>query len=217
MDQDPNFVGDGRDGQALRKADWVDLEPGPGDDRTTSSGDRTQLMRQCWRAILKMPRLRHFEFWIMPSQGKASADDIQSWEIRDILPMHFRLFCKQISARIFLRTWEIYQDSIDSKDEHQLSRARDSDPQENSCYESAVNLTSCIPHNWAKPTAHDQAKAQVMWPRMEAGALLDRYARRQVHAVRNYNALHGYHRRLVADKTMPISLSFPAGTVAEIA
>ena len=199
MDEDPDFIGDGRHGQALRKADWIDLESSVGDDRTTRLGHRTQLMRQCWRAILNMPRLAHFEFWIMPSQGKISKNDIERWEIRDIIPTHFRLSSRGIVTDIYLRTWE----KEDPDDE--FSRWLDPDFEEpnideNGLYESHLCLSYCVPYRWAKPTAQMRADAEaalayVPWrgPFPEAD---------EVHAIRNYDAFQNLVDRLKSDKSM---------------
>src|SRR5436190_1322537 len=91
MDEDTNFIGDGPDRQLLRKADWVDLNEESDDELKLRSQKRTKLMRRYWKAVLKMPRLSHFEFHIAPAGGKMSAKAIQSWEVRDILPMFLRL------------------------------------------------------------------------------------------------------------------------------
>ena len=201
MDEDPNFIGDGKTGQDLRKADWVDLVPGPGDDRTTRSTKRTQSMRQCWRVILNMPRLHQFEFLIMPSQGKASADDIQSFEIRDILPMHFRLFCRNIDTEIYLRTWELHENTLDQVLD--LPHV-----QYGEVYESTLYMGSCIPYGWAKPTAMEYAKAESIAARLGSRSPTnrsDQYDFFELRAVRNYDALRHYHRRLVADKSQCLS------------
>ena len=201
MDEDSNFIGDGSNGQALRKSDWVDLESSVGDDRITRSGHRTQLMRQCWRAILNMPRLELFGFWIMPSQGKVSKNDIERWEIRDIIPTHIRLSCRGIATHIYLRTWED-RDPVDG-----LSRMLDphyekSDVDENGLYEFYLCLSHCVPYRWVKPTAHMRAQADAAlahdpWrkPFPEAD---------EVHVIRNYNAFRDLFDRLKSDKSMSI-------------
>ena len=200
MDEDPNFIGDGRTGQDLRKADWVDLIPGPGDDRTTRSTKRTQIMRQCWRAILNMPRLRLFEFLIMPSQGKASVTDIKRFEIRDIIPMHYRLFCRGVDPKIFLRTWEVSKNTLQDG----FAVLEHPDAQYGKVYESLLKISSCVPYMWKKPTAEQRAQAEAIAARLGGWSSAnwpDRYNSLQVQAVRNYDALRHYHRRLVADKS----------------
>ena len=47
-----------------------------------------------------------FEFHIMPVGGKKSLEDIQQWEVRDILPMASRLRRRGILTRVLIRTWE---------------------------------------------------------------------------------------------------------------
>ena len=202
MDEDPNFVGDGKDGQGLRKADWVDLESGPTDYRITRSGSRTVLMRQCWRAILNMPKLNGFEFWIMPSQGKISTWNLWRWEIRDIVPMHFRLFCRHIDATINLRTWEPYREPKDNKYKKWLYRIHHPDPDDDGFYESHVDLSPCIPYKWAEPTDDERSVAE---DTPEPGdspdnryGVLDCF---NVHAILNYDALQDLRDRLVVDKS----------------
>ena len=199
MDEDPNFIGDGSNGQALRKADWINLESSVGDDRTTRSVPRTQLMRQCWRAILNIPRLENFIFWIMPSQGKESENDVERWEIRDIIPTHFRLSCRGIATSIYLRTWED-EDSVDG-----LSKILDPDYEkpnvdENGLYESSKWISHCIPYRWSEPTAHMRAQADA--------ALAHDPSRRpfpeadEVHIIRNYDAFRNLADRLKSDKSI---------------
>ena len=200
MGEDPHFIGDGRDGQALRKADWIDLESGVDEDRTTRSGHRTQLMRQCWRAILNMPRLKHFKFYIMPCQGKVAKKDIERWEIRDIIPMHIRLSGKRVETSIYLRTWEV-QDPVDDLDillDPDYEEADEADADESGLYESYLCLTHCVPYRWSKPTAHMRALAEATvahdpWrPFPEAD---------EVHAIRIYDAFRNLFDRLKSDKS----------------
>ena len=73
------------------------------------------LMRQCWKAILNMLKLNGFDFWIMPSQGKTSTWNIARREVRDVIPMHFRLFCRHIDATIHLCTWEACHEPNDNE------------------------------------------------------------------------------------------------------
>lgn len=146
MDEDPKFNGDGEDGQALRKGDWVDLDLDVGDDTTPEPGHRTQLMRQCWRAILKMPKLNRFEFRVMPSQGKAPANDIQRWEIRDIIPTHFRLCLNNVDAAIYLRTWEAHLEPT-NVDKRWLDQKRDYVVDDTGLCESQMDLSTCVPYN----------------------------------------------------------------------
>lgn len=197
MDEDPKFIGDGRHGQALRKADWIDLESSVGDDRTTRSGHRTQLMRQCWRAILKMPKLKRFGFWIMPSQGKVSKNDIERWEIRDIIPMHIRLSAKDIDVSIHLRTWEV-QDPLDDLDIWVDLDCDEAEVDETGLYPSCLCLTRCVPNGWVKPTAHMRALAEATiaddpWRTLPGSHL--------VHAIREYDAFRNLLHRLKSDKS----------------
>ena len=91
IDEEPNFTGDGSDGQRLCEADWVDLDDDWVRDIATRAGSRTRLMRQCWRCLLRMPQLQRIHFWITPAQGKVSEAAIQRWEVRNLLPTIFRL------------------------------------------------------------------------------------------------------------------------------
>ena len=202
MDEDPNFIGDGRHGRDLRKADWIDLHSSVGDDRTTRSGHRTQLMRQCWKAILKMPRLNQFEFWMMPSQGKVSQNDIERWEIRDIIPTHIRLSCKNIVTYIYLRTWEEkdpvgrFSTWIDSDDE-------EPDVDENGLYESSLMISHCVPYRWSEPTAQMRAQAEAALAhdsrRRPFLSLPDAH---EIHVIRNYDASRKLLDRFRSDKSM---------------
>lgn len=196
MDEDPKFIGDRVDGQALRKADWVDLVSDAGNDRTTRSGDRTQLMRQCWRAILNMPKLIRFEFCIMPSRGKASAYDIQRWEIRDIIPTHFRLFCKHVDTSVYFRTWELYQEPTSNAFEKWYYQTMHDNVDDDGFYSSHFDLSACIPYRWREPTHQERVQADDMLARQDRGTLAPKD-----HAVRNYDALHELLHRLYADKS----------------
>lgn len=215
MDEDPNFIGDGGNGQGLRKKDWVDLASNTDDDRTARSGDRTQLMRQCWRDILDMPKLKLFEFWIMPSQGKTSACNIKRWEIGDIIPMHFRLACRDIDASICLRTWEAYQEPINNKFELRFYQENHSYPDDDGCVESFIDVSRDIPYKWAEPTAYQRARAK------DASMLRDTTPDRYglfgdslTDAIRNYDTLQEYLGRLDADKSMSMVHSTYVGTFA---
>ena len=204
MDEDPNFVGDGKSGQDLRKADWVGLVPGPGDERATRSTKRAQLMRQCWRAILNMPRLQKFEFWIKPDQGKTLSS--QRFEIRDIIPMHFRLHCKGINAKIFLRTLEAFKKVLDQTVDPKILNHRFA--QYDNFRASLMDISSCIPYRWTPPTPEKRAQAESIaarpphsWFPFYRVTLRDSL---RLQAVRNYDALVLYQRRLVADKSLYI-------------
>ena len=199
MDEDPKFIGDGKDGQALRKADWVDLVPNVGDKRITRSGHRTQLMRQCWRAILNMPKLSRFEFWIMPSQGKSSAGDIQRWEIRDIIPMHFRLFCNHVDTHIYLRTWEAHRKPTNEY-ERWLAKIKDHVDDDDGFHESALDLSSCIPYEWGVPADYRRLLAENILARPTYGRI--DFLKSQ--EIRSYNALLRLLDRMMADKSTTI-------------
>ena len=188
MDEDPNFLGDGMDGQGLRKADWVDLKPCADDDEITSSGERTQLMRQCWRAILNMPRLKRFTFYIMPSRGKVLKTDIYSWEIRDILPVHYRLSCKGIYPSIQLRTWKLLG-LRDQKKEF-------SNVDDKGRYESILDISSCIPHRWIMPNECDRERAAII----DYPSTIPELCERQ--RIVNSDALKEFKERCSADKSI---------------
>lgn len=197
MDEDPKFIGDGKDGQGLRKADWVDLESDVGDERVTRSAHRTRLMRQCWRAILNMPKLNRIEFWIMPKQGMVPEQDIQRWEIRDIIPTHVRLFCKRVLTSVRLRTRE-----------HHLGVTRTLDwyfdrwdgrivVDDDGFYESYMCLDAYIPYDWRK--LND--KARVLAESILAGEdPLGSPSSFYRHQVLNYDALRDLLARMHADK-----------------
>ena len=204
MDEDPDFVGDGKSGQDLRKADWVGLVPGPGDERETRSTKRAQLMRQCWRAILKMPRLQKFAFWIKPDQGKTLSP--QRFEMRDIIPMHFRLHCKGIHAKIFVRTWEIFKKMLDQTVEPKILNHRFA--QYDHFRASLMDISSGIPYRWTPPTPEKRAQAESIAARPPHSRFpFYRVTLRdslRLQAVRHYDALIHYQRRLRADKSMYI-------------
>ena len=224
MDEDPNFIGDGKNGQEFREADWVDLVPGPGDDTTMTSTKRTRLMRQCWRAILNMPKLQAFDFFIMPSKDQAWADVVQHLEIRDIIPMHFRLFCKRyIVARIYVHFPDAIRKIVPYGKEdmsyafhvvysHPNSIAGD-------FYESYVNISSCIPCAWYGPTAEDRADADEFAAHLgdrPPASWFDSQISLGLRGMRNYDAFRHYHRRLVATKGQCLSQSFDAELFANM-
>ena len=217
MDEDPKFIGDGKDGHALRKADWVDLVPDASDDRVTRLGHRTQRMRQCWRAILLMPKLEWFEFWIMPSQGKVSANDIQRWEIRDIIPTHFRLCRKRVCTSIYLRTWENHRKPMNDLDyvldtwEYLSDPNSVQQPDDDGFYESYLDLDSCVPFHWREPADDERILAE------NASARQDRWTlppwdgshdSLKCHRVPNYEAMCELKDRLIADKSTSIIHDF---------
>ena len=122
-----------------------------GDGRITRSRHRTQLMRRCWRAIFNMPKLVRLEFWIMPSQGRISANELQHGEVRDIIPTHFRLSLNGVNTLIYLRTWQVDNNDLDST----LVEKSDYDFDDDGFYESLFNLGFCIPYKWRKPPNHE--------------------------------------------------------------
>ena len=224
MDEDPNFIGDGTTRRELRKADWVDLEPGPNDDRTSKSTTRTQLMRQCWRAILNMPRLHYFAFFIMPSQGQVLVDGFQGgfrrFEIRDIIPMHFRLFCRKIDAKIYVH---IREDEIDLVPDYRLharlSAIHHSDARAGGFHEFYINISSCIPRGWDKPTDEEDIESLAIALRLGGrppASWSDLYDSFKNLAGHYYEIFYWYHRRLVADKGQYLSQSFNAGMAANM-
>lgn len=204
MDEDPKFVGDGKDGQGLRKADWVDLESEVGDERVTRSGHRTRLMRQCCRAILNMPKLYWIEFWIMPRQGMVPKQDIQRWEIRDIIPTHFRLIRKRVITLLLLQIREQHLEAS-----HTLDWWLEKDSvvvDDGGFYESYMCLDACIPYDWREPTD----EARVLAENILAGEdPLGSPSSSDRHQVRNYDALRDLLARMHADKgTFMIHVSY---------
>ena len=220
MDEEPNFFGDGKTGQDLRKADWVDLQPGPSDDRTTRSTKRTQLMRQCWRAILNMPRLHYFDFLIMPSQPPVLRDAFRRFEIRDIIPMHFRLFCRNIDARIYVQIRDDDTDSFpDYELEARLFAIRHPNAKDGGFYESYKDISSCIPRGWNMPTAERLAEALATAVRLGGGppvGWFDLYDSFKMLAVHHRGLFCQYHQRLVAGKSQYPSQPFNAKMAANM-
>ena len=201
MEEDPEFIGDGKTGKDLRKADWVDLGLGSGDDGTTDSTEHTKLMRRCWRAILEMPRLQRFDFLIMPSRDPGLERGVERFEIRDIIPTHFRLFCKNVVVKVYYRLSH-------NKNQYMPPRkipARLSHPKacRGGFYESYVDIGECIPRWCAEPTAEARAKAEAVAESLGGGLpliCLVLYAWFGLQDVRDQDALKQYRRRLGADK-----------------
>lgn len=220
MDEDSHFIGDGKDGQALRKADWVEPLSDAGDDRVTRSGHRTQLMRQCWKAILNMPKLESIEFLIMPAQGMVTRSDIQHWEIRDIIPTLFRLTRKRVRAVIYLRFWEVAQEPTNDID-GSFDQKSYYDVDNNVFYQekSHFNLHLCIPDEWSKPTDHERSLAEALSARQGSWTLFPwdgMCASLECQRVRNYDALRELTDRLTADKSMSDIHSFFNDMVANL-
>lgn len=92
IDEDAHFIGEGRDKQGLRRADWVILNEGESEyQRQPRRSQRNVLTRKCWKALLTMPHLRSLEVHIMPVEGLLPAREVKYSEARDIVPSVFRL------------------------------------------------------------------------------------------------------------------------------
>ena len=209
MNEDPEFVGDGIDGQALRKADWVDLVSDVADDSVTKPDERTLLMRQCWKALLNMPQLGWFEFRIMPSRVTAYANDFRLCDLRDILPTHFRLLRKHVRTAVTLRTWEDYEEPVDEFGRW-VDELEDCVADDDGLYESRLVLDDCIPDNWLKPPDLEPALAKQSWA---SGDFWTIRASFQYHALRNYDAMQDLLARMYADKGMSMVSSSDSGMV----
>jgi hypothetical protein len=199
IDEEPNFAGDGSDGPRLRKADWVDLDDDWVRDIATRAGSRTRLMRQCSRCLLKMPQLQRIHFWITPAQGKASQAAIQRWEVRDLLPTIFRLWCRSVNTYVYLRTWETYKEPEDSCSWFLQGRVV---VDESGLCETLVDLEHGIPFthaNWRIPTKEDRVEATAIRARQEHWSLPNYSGRpdsSRYHKVTNYDTVQELIKRL---------------------
>lgn len=133
----------------------------------------------------------------MPKQGMVPEQDIQRWEIRDIIPTHVRLFCKRVLTSVRLRTRE-----------HHLRVTRTLDwyfdrwdgrivVDDDGFYESYMCLDAYIPYDWRK--LND--KARVLAESILAGEdPLGSPSSFHRHQVLNYDALRDLLARMHADK-----------------
>ena len=94
IDEDAHFIGEGRDKQGLRRADWVILDEGESGYQRQPRSQRNMLMQKCWKALLTMPHLRSLEVHIMPVEGLLPVREVKYFEVRDIAPSVFRLWAK---------------------------------------------------------------------------------------------------------------------------
>lgn len=204
IDEEPSFAGDGSDGQRLHKADWVDLDDDWVRDIATRAGSRTRLMRQCQKYLLKMPQLQRIYFWITPAQGKVSQPAIQRWEVRDLLPTVFGLWCRGVNTYVYLRTWKTYKEPEDSFGRFLHGRVV---PDESGLCETLVDLEQCIPFthvNWRIPTEEDRVEAAAIRTRQEHWSLPNYSGcpdSSRCHKVTNYDAVQELIKRLEADKS----------------
>ena len=227
MGEDPKFIGDGKYGQKLRKADWVDLvatDSADSDERITRLKYRTQAMRQISRAILKMPKLKILDFLIMPVQGKASGHDIERFEIREIIPTHFRLCCRGVDARIHLRTWEVreyypstaYYRSLSPGTSRDVTPEVQHDVDHDGLEECLLDVGSCLSYHWTEPAAFARAKAENASVRRRIRAPSQWFrGSMNYRLIRTYDALQDYLYRLSTDKGVSNAHSLSAKTFAD--
>ena len=101
IDEDVEYTGDNIGRHSLRKADWVLLDDQ--DNERMLRPKRSRLMRRYSRVVLKMPKLKTFCLLIVPADEWKSTDKLSLWEIRDCVPIIFRLRARGINASVFLR------------------------------------------------------------------------------------------------------------------
>lgn len=101
IDEDVEYTGDNIGRHSLRKADWVLLDDQ--DNERMLRPRRSQLMRRFSKVVLKMPRLKIFRLVIVPADERKSKDKLSLWEMRDCVPIIFRLRARGINASVFLR------------------------------------------------------------------------------------------------------------------
>ncbi|OCK92662.1 uncharacterized protein K441DRAFT_678812 [Cenococcum geophilum 1.58] len=101
IDEDVEYTGDNIGRHSLRKADWVLLDDQ--DNERMLQPRRSQLMRRCSKVVLKMPKLKIFHLLIKPADEWKSEDKLSLWEMRDCVPIIFRLRARGINACAFLK------------------------------------------------------------------------------------------------------------------
>ena len=201
MDEDPKFLRDGKDGQELRKDDFVDVDEMSDCDRVLRRGSRTRLMRKCWRSILNMPKLRWIKFNITPAQGKVDRDQIQCWEVRDLLPTYFRLWAKGVDVHISLRTWRVYKEPTSSVHKW-LYRWGKEHLGEDGRLEGQVHLDHYT-EGCLEPSEEDRNEAAAILARKEQWTIPTPGGEgpdcTKYHQVRTHDALDEFTNRLQAD------------------
>jgi len=100
IDEDVKYTGDIIGRRSLRKADWVLLDDQ--DDERMLRPRRPQLMRRCSKVVLKMPKLKIFRLFIVPADEWKPKDRLEFWEMRDCVPIIFRLRARGINASVSL-------------------------------------------------------------------------------------------------------------------
>ena len=101
IDEDVEYTGDDFGRHSLRKADWVLLDDQ--DNERMLRPRRSQLMRCCSKAVLKMPKLKTFYLCIVPADKWKSKDKLSLCEMRDCVPIMFRLRARGINSGASLR------------------------------------------------------------------------------------------------------------------
>lgn len=146
MDEEKNFIGDGKRGTGLRLADWYSLTQDCTERRQTRSMQgRTALMRRCWRGIFRMPRLIYLECRVMPVGGRMSSQRVKSWEIRDMLPALWHLWKRGVSIGVYFRTWDELKPISTNFFQYRQISAQVSDPEDPPTVEKAIDVGICLP------------------------------------------------------------------------
>ena len=140
IDEDVEYTGDNIGRHSLRKADWVLLDDQ--DNERMLRPRRSQLMRRCSRVVLKMPKLKAFRLLIVPADEWKSKDKLSLWEMRDCVPIIFRLRARGINAGVFLRVMRPSTGNLNKKKQkvHPVNKIQ--------YMSSTVDVSMCFPfHN----------------------------------------------------------------------
>ena len=104
---------------------------------------------------------QHLECRITPASGRVCAQQIKSWEIRDMVPALWRLARNGVDFRVYFRTW----DKLDTMalPSNPFAPAPVPDVDDPTTVETAIDVTNCIPFNSMfthdQPTDNDRARA----------------------------------------------------------
>lgn len=140
IDEDVKYTGDNFGRHPLRKADWVLLDDQ--DNERMLRPIRSHLMRRCSKAVLKMPKLKTFRLYVVPADEWKSGDELSLWEMRDFVPIIFRLRARGINAGVFLRVMRplVGNPNVKKQKVHPVNKMR--------YMSSIVNVSMCFPfHN----------------------------------------------------------------------
>ena len=137
VDEDVEYTGDNFGRHSLRKADWVLLDDQ--DNERILRPRRSQLMRRCSKAVLKIPKLKTFRLRIVPADEWKSKVELSLWEMRDIVPIIFRLRARGIDAGVSLRVMSPFIGNPNGKIKkvHPVNKMR--------YMSSALNVSMCFP------------------------------------------------------------------------